>query len=106
MKNPFSDLDLKNWIYGLVAAVVGGGANAAVGGFAINTADPAHFNAQHSDLYGVVFKMFLTSAVMSFFMYLKQNPVPHITSETTLTVKTTTATVTQTETKPDPTEAR
>lgn len=95
MKKLFAGLDLGNWFNGLVAAAVGGGANAAVGAFSIKMDD---------DFYLVVCRMFLTGAGLSFFMYLKQNPVPKHVTEIIVTLKATTetATVKQTETRTDP----
>ena len=87
IKSLFANLDLGNWLYGLLAAVIAGGANAVVGGVAINMVDPAHFNAQHADFYKLVTALFLANATMSFFLYLKQNPIPaHLISKTTTTL--------------------
>lgn len=89
MKGPFDNLDLGNWLYGLVAAVVGGGANAVVAGVAINIADPSHFNASTGPFYKIVGTVFAANATMSFFLYLKQTPLPKLVSKTVVTVEKT-----------------
>lgn len=93
IKNPLANLDFGNWIYGLCAAVIGGGATAVVAAISISPSDPNYINT--------IIRIFASSAIVSAFMYLKQNPVPKHITETTLTVQTTTATVTQTESKPE-----
>jgi hypothetical protein len=76
MANPFKHLDLGNWLYGLIAAVVGGGANAVVGSVAMNMVDPQHFAAGSADFYKLIGTLFGANALISFFMYLKQAPLP------------------------------
>lgn len=78
MKNPFADYDFGSWVYGLGAAFIGGGANAVCGGIAINMVDPAHFNARSKDFYIFVGALFLANGTMSFFLYLKQTPLPKV----------------------------
>lgn len=68
--------DWENWLYGLLTAVITGGANAVVGGVSLNLVDPNHFNAQNADLYKVVWTLFLANGTMSFFLFLKQTPLP------------------------------
>lgn len=92
MKDFLKTMDWQNWLTGLWAAVMGGGANAVVAGIGINVADPTHFNAQNAAFYRTVGSVFAVGAIISFFMYLKQKPVPdHIVSKTvaTLTVEKT-----------------
>lgn len=72
----YERIQIVDWIYGLLAAIIGGGANAVVGGATINMIDPHHFNAQTYDFYKLVFAMFLANACISMFMYLKQKPLP------------------------------
>ena len=72
----YEKLDVLDWLYGLAAAVIGGGANAVVGGITINMIDPKHFNAGNFDFYKLVAAMFMANAVISLFMYLKQKPLP------------------------------
>ena len=82
------NLDWGNWLRGLWAAVVGGGANAVVAGMGLNFVDPNHFNAHPSDFYKMVGALFALNGTLSFFMYLKQNPLPTSVSKTTVTVET------------------
>jgi hypothetical protein len=64
----------EDWLYRLAAGIIGGGANAVIGGVTINAIDPIRFNAQNLEFYKLALAMFLTGAVMSIFMALKQTP--------------------------------
>lgn len=87
MRDFLRSLDWQDWLRGLVAAITGGGANAVVAGIGINVADPAHFNAQNAVFYRTVGSVFAVGAVISFFLYLKQNPLPpKLVSKTTATL--------------------
>jgi hypothetical protein len=81
----FENYDWQNWLRGLWAAVIGGGANAVVNAVGLNMADPNHFNAQSSDFLKVIGTMFGSSAALAFFMYLKQSPLPQVISKTVTT---------------------
>lgn len=83
-------LDWENWLYGLWAAVIGGGSTAASGAIAVISVDPMDFNLGTSKFWKVSAVMFLTGAATSFFMFLKQNPAPKIIEQTKVTVTTTT----------------
>lgn len=74
--------DWGNWLYGLFTAVITGGANAVVGGVSLNLVDPSHFNAQNHDFYKIVGTLFLANATMSFFLFLKQRPLPGLIEKT------------------------
>jgi hypothetical protein len=82
----FSDMDWGNWLKGLWAAVIGGGSNAVVSAVGLNMTDPNHFNSQTPDFYRVVGTLFCASAIVSFFMYLKQSPLPQVITKTTTRV--------------------
>lgn len=79
------DYDWGNWLRGLWAAAIGGGANAVVSAFSLNMADPNHFNAQSPAFFQLVGTLFASSALVSFFMFLKQSPLPQVISKTTVT---------------------
>lgn len=87
MGNPFKDYDWENWLAGMWAAVVGGGAQAVVGAVGLNLTDPSHFNGTNKDFYKVVGVLFGTAATVNFFMFLKQSPLPgRLVSKTTTTL--------------------
>ena len=90
--NEHAHFNWGEWLYGLFAAVIGGGANAVVGGVTLNLVDPSHFNAGNADLYKAVSTLFAANATMSFFLYLKQAPLPKLIERTveTHTVEKTT----------------
>ena len=66
------------WLLGLLAAVIGGGANGIVMGLTSIGVDPEHFNLgsglKHT-LY-IAGAAFVISGILSMAFYLKQSPVP------------------------------
>jgi hypothetical protein len=89
-------MNLKQWAYGLIHAMVGGAANSVTAAFVI----PDKVNLST----WVGFKNMLVLAgvggLISFWLYLKQSPLPVlITSESTQKVQTSAGTVTNTQTE-------
>lgn len=75
-------LDWGIWVYGLVAAVIGGGSSAITSGFVVSSIDPkdfAFFSLNTLKLMGMVF---LVGGVLNGASYLKQNSLPQITTVT------------------------
>ena len=68
-----------DWLHSLAVGTIGAAANAVIGGVAISAIDPIRFNAQNPDFYKLVLALFLTSAVINIFMYLKEKPSPFTT---------------------------
>ena len=89
----FVRLDWTNWLYGLFAGFIGGGAGAVVSGFTASMLVPdklAIGSAKSFELIGVVF---LAHGCISMAMYLQQNPLPKqitVTSESSTTASITT----------------
>lgn len=79
-ENPFTGYAWSKWLYGLVAAGIGGGASAAYGALSVMIVDPKDFNPQTGRFYAVSGLMFTFGALTSFLMYLKEHPVPEIVS--------------------------
>lgn len=83
-------MDWKNWLHGLVAAFIGGGASAVSAGFSATLVDPKDFNlssglAHMSVLMGTTFAV---SGVLSAMAYLKQSPLPPVVSPVPVPAKT------------------
>lgn len=79
-------MNWKPWVYGLINAVVSGAANSV----AVMVVDPDKFNltsvaglAHMGEVAGV-------GALVGFWMYLKQSPLPALVATTTTTSETTT----------------
>jgi hypothetical protein len=79
-------MNWKQWAYGLANAIVSGAANSV----AVMVVDPDKFNltsgaglAHMSEVAGV-------GALVGFWMYLKQSPLPALVATTTTTSETTT----------------
>lgn len=109
MANPLRTLDWGNWLYGLFAGGIGGGATAVYGAFAASAID-AHFAFGTANSMKLMAMMFAMSFLKDAALYLKQNPLPAIRTVTTVeTVErtrnppaTVTTTVEKTEISPDP----
>ena len=65
-------MNYKTWLKGLLAAIIGGAANTVTAAFV----DPQHFNLSHDGLIGLG-KFAAAGAIISFFLYLKQSPIPN-----------------------------
>lgn len=64
------------WLYGLFSAAIGGGAGAVTAGLTMPSIDPDHFAAGSHRWLMAVLWMFIGSAAVPFFAYLKQKPLP------------------------------
>lgn len=101
-----SNYDWENWLKGLWAAAIGGGSNAVVSAFSLNLTDPTHFNTQNPAFFKIVGTLFASSALLSFFMFLKQSPLPQVISRTTTTTTTVEKTLSPKEEPPPPNETQ
>lgn len=79
----------ERWIYGLINAAIGGGAGAIVSGVSSMGFAPDKFNLTDWNgilrLLGLMAVNFLFSAILSIAFYLKQSPLPPLSTETTET---------------------
>ncbi len=86
IKSFWNELDWGSWIYGMWAAIVGGGSTAASGAIAVISVDPKDFNLETAKFWKVTCVMFTIGAATNFLSFLKQNPAPAIISRTTTKV--------------------
>jgi hypothetical protein len=86
---------VRQWIHGLGAAVIGGGASAVTAGVTVSAIRPDTFNfaGQVWPTLELMLALFVVNGAVSAFAYLKQSPLPAETLEVT---KTETVTVTET----------
>lgn len=70
------NLDWGNWIYGLLAGFIGGGASAVTSGVTVSYIDPKDWAIGSAHFYQLCTTMFLIHGGLSAFFYLKQHPVP------------------------------
>lgn len=82
-------LDFSNWVMGLWAAFIGGGAGAFSAGLATIVVDPRDFNIYTAKFWQVVFGTFVISGLGPFFAYLHTKPLPDV-KQIEKTVQTTT----------------
>lgn len=85
----FGHLDWSDWIRGIFAAFIGGGATAVSGAFALALNDPKDFNTQTGMFWNTIITMFLISGVINLMMFLRTKPVPEYKTVTTTTTETT-----------------
>lgn len=71
-------IDWTNWVRGLLAATIGGGAGAVQSGFGTMVVDPKDFNIYTGKLYMVMGVCFCFSGIMSMMTYLHNKPIPEI----------------------------
>lgn len=69
---------LERWLYGMISAVISGGASAVTASVTVAVIDPDKFNPMNQvchfvELAGAVF---VINGFMSLMAYLKQNPLP------------------------------
>jgi hypothetical protein len=78
-------LDWSQWLYGLMSAVIGGGAGAATAGFSANIVVP---NLNATQTLSIMGMTFVVSGVIAGLSFLHQQPLPSVTvAKTTETVK-------------------
>lgn len=82
MKLPgtLGNLDWSQWIYGLVSAIIGGGAGAATAGVGANLVVP---NLHASQTLAIMGMTFAVSGAIAGLAYLHQQPLPAVTVEKT-----------------------
>jgi len=80
-------LNWDGWLYGLGAALIGGGASAVAAGMAEGVVDPGHADIHH--LLALMGTTFVIAGAISAFAYLSKSPLPS-QEPTTVEVKTTT----------------
>jgi hypothetical protein len=81
LSNFWGSLDWSLWVYGLLSGAIGGGANAVYAAFGAMVIDPHDFAFGSAKSFQLMGWVFLFSAAMSAFLYLKQKPLPDIVSE-------------------------
>jgi hypothetical protein len=102
------NLDWSDWIKGIVAAFVGGGAGAVTSGIVVSLGDPQQYNMGTQKFYVLVGSVFLMSGLMNMMAFLRSKPIPDVKQrETTVEsmggqIKTT---IKETEMVPVPPEA-
>jgi hypothetical protein len=82
-------LDWQHWLYGLAAAVIGGGASAVTAGIGASMLAPGQFNLSGEgwNVFKLVSLVFAINGMITAMAYLKQSPLPAIESSTSVTVK-------------------
>lgn len=80
----WSELDWGNWLYGIFAGGIGGGASAISSGIGVATIDPKDFAIGSTNSVEAMAVTFAISFVLSVAFYLKQNPMPKIKTVTTV----------------------
>ena len=82
------NLDFGDWLHGLIAAFVQGGAGAVTGGITVATMDPKDYFLGSHKLYALMVAMFLVNGILGAMSFLRQKPVPDYKTVTTTVQKT------------------
>lgn len=88
LPSSLGELDFGNWIYGLGAAFIGGGASAFSAGISTILVDPHDFTIYTAKFWAVVSTTFVVSGFLSMMAYLHTKPLPDIKTTTTTSKKT------------------
>jgi hypothetical protein len=80
----FGRLDWSQWLYGIFAGFIGGGAGAVVSGVTVSAVDPADFNFSTGKFYVLVLTIFTANGLLNMFAFLHQNPLPAVRTVTTI----------------------
>jgi|WetSurMetagenome_2_1015567.scaffolds.fasta_scaffold787840_2 hypothetical protein len=78
-------LDFLGWIYGLLHAVIGGGASAVIAGISAGLVAPKELAFGGMGSVKLMGACFVVNALLSAFMYLKDSPVPNVIESVTTT---------------------
>lgn len=77
-------LDFGDWIHGLLAAIIGGGASAVSSGFVVTMKDPEHYQLMSANFFQLVGTVFVVAGVLNGMAYLRQKPVPDFKTTTVI----------------------
>jgi hypothetical protein len=72
------NLDWSDWIKGIVAAFVGGGAGAVTSGVVVSLGDPQQYNMGTQKFYVLVGTVFAMSGMMNMMAFLRTKPLPDV----------------------------
>lgn len=67
--------DIAEWVRGLLAAVIQGGATAVTGAVALSTGDP-YYQLGSAASWAIMWKLFAVSGLLGGMAYLRQKPMP------------------------------
>lgn len=84
MAHLLDNLDWENWLYGLFAGGIGGGATAITGGIAAGAID-SHFSLFSASSFKLMGLMFAMSFIKDAALYLSQSPLPKVKTVVTTT---------------------
>lgn len=72
----FGEIDWGDWLRGLIAAFVSGGASAVTSGFVVSLNDPKDYAIGTHKFYNLVWAVFFMAGGMSAFAFLRTKPLP------------------------------
>ena len=78
LPNGFGRLDFSDWLYGLGAAFIGGGAGAVSAGLGVSMLDPKDWNLGTGKLYALVGSVFVINGLLNMMAFLREKPLPGI----------------------------
>lgn len=76
IKGFWASLNWSDWSYGLLYGIIGGASNSVYSAFGALMVDPQDFKFGSPKSFHLIGWVFLFSALMSAFLYLKQKPLP------------------------------
>lgn len=74
----FGELDTTDWLRGLVAAFVSGGASAVTSGMVVSINDPKDYAIGTAKFYNLVWSVFAIAGLFSAISFLRTKPIPDL----------------------------
>jgi len=78
----FGALDWGNWVYGIFAGFIGGGASAVTSGITLNMVDGQDFNIYTHKFYVMTGAIFIVNGTLNMLAFLSKSPLPTVVTKT------------------------
>lgn len=79
----FGNLDFTDWVRGLIAAIVSGGAGAVTGAFVVASNDPTKYAIGNAASLKLMVSLFAVNGLLAGMNFLRTKPLPDIKTVTT-----------------------
>lgn len=72
------ELDFSDWVRGILAAFIGGGASAVTSGMVVSLSDPKDYAIGSAKFFSLVGAVFVMSGFMNAMAFLRTKPLPEM----------------------------
>ena len=81
-------IDFTDWVRGVFAAFISGGASAVTSGVVVSSKDPSHYAPGSLDFFELVASVFFMNGLIGMMFFLREKPLPDIVTTTETELKT------------------